>query len=127
MKFGQVIPIIRFYDEERTKEFYIDFLGFQLDWEHRYEANMPLYLQVSQGDCVIHLSQHFRDGVPGSAVRIEVTDIVSFSGGLLEKRYTFARPGTPEPGGDLTITDPAGNQLRFYERFEQDESEGSTR
>lgn len=30
------IPIIRIFSEDKAKEFYLDFLGFTLDWEpHR--------------------------------------------------------------------------------------------
>jgi hypothetical protein len=55
MQFGRCIPILRFYDEAKTKEFYLSFLGFKLDWEHRFESNLPLYMQVSHGNCLVHL------------------------------------------------------------------------
>jgi len=34
-KLRQVIPVLRIFSVERAKEFYLDFLGFTLDWEHR--------------------------------------------------------------------------------------------
>jgi hypothetical protein len=50
-------------------EFYVDFLGFKIDWQHRFEANFPLYLQVSRVNaCCICPSTM---ATPGSAVRIE--------------------------------------------------------
>jgi len=58
MKLGQTTPILRIFDEAKAKEFYVDFLGFKVDWEHRFEPGLPLYLQVSRGDCVLHLSEH---------------------------------------------------------------------
>lgn len=115
MRMSQATPIIRFYDEGLTKEFYIDFLGFQLEWEHRYEADMPLYMQIIYGECVLHLSQHFGDGIPGSVLRIGVEDLAAYAKQLREKRYSFARPGEPLYEEDLTLTDPAGNRIRFYE------------
>jgi hypothetical protein len=30
----------------------VDYLGFKIDREHRYEENMPLYMQVSRGNLV---------------------------------------------------------------------------
>lgn len=41
----RTIPIIRIFDEEKAKEFYIDFLEFKCDWEHRIEPGMPLRLK----------------------------------------------------------------------------------
>lgn len=50
-------PILRMFDEVKAKEFYITFLEFEIDWEHRFEDDFPLYMQISYGNCVIHLSQ----------------------------------------------------------------------
>lgn len=58
MSFGKTTPILRIFDETKAVEFYVDFLGFRIDWQHRFEANFPLYLQVSRGECVLHLSEH---------------------------------------------------------------------
>ena len=39
---NSAIPILRMYDVAKTKDFYLDFLGFTLDWEHRFSGNSPL-------------------------------------------------------------------------------------
>ena len=39
-----VLPIFRIFSIEKAREFYVDYLGFTVDWEHRYEENMPLYM-----------------------------------------------------------------------------------
>jgi hypothetical protein len=57
MMFGKTVPILRIFDEAKAREFYIGFLGFVVDWEHRFEPNMPLYMQVSKDECVLHLSE----------------------------------------------------------------------
>jgi len=117
MKLAQPTPILRMFDEQMTREFYVDFLGFKIDWEHRFDAAAPLYMQVSHGECVMHLSGHFGDACPGGAARIPVDDIDRYQQGLLAKRYKHARPGAAQlmPWGtrDLTITDPSGNRLTF--------------
>jgi len=119
MKLAQPTPILRMFDEKMTKEFYVDFLGFKIDWEHRFDDGAPLYMQVSHGDCVMHLSGHFGDACPGGAVRIPIDDIDSYQQGLLAKKYKHARPGAAElmPWGtrDLTIQDPSGNRLTFMQ------------
>ncbi len=49
MDFQPAIPIFRIFDEAKAREFYVGFLGFAVDWEHRFEPDMPLYMQVSRG------------------------------------------------------------------------------
>lgn len=43
----QTIPIMRIFDEQKARDFYLGFLGMTLDWEHRFEPGYPLYMQVS--------------------------------------------------------------------------------
>ena len=82
------IPILRSFDEAKAKAFYCDFLGFRVDWEHRFAVGWPLYCQVSLGDCVLHLSEHHGDATPGSALRIGVGDVEAFAAALRAKRLT---------------------------------------
>ena len=42
----RVIPILRIFDLAKAKEFYVDYLGFSVEWEHRFEENTPAYLQI---------------------------------------------------------------------------------
>jgi len=115
---GNVIPILRIFDEQKAKEFYIDFLMFQIDWEHRFEPNFPLYMQISQGTCILHLSEHHGDCCPGASVRIAAPRVAELHAALIEKEYKFARPGleqTPWDTLELRVTDPFGNRLTFYE------------
>ncbi len=68
-------PILPIFNGKMAQEFYVDYLGFTINWEHRFEENMPLYMEVSNGGRVIHLSEHYGDCSPGAAIRIEVDDI----------------------------------------------------
>jgi hypothetical protein len=47
--FDQTVPILRVFSVDKAKEFYVDYLGFTLDWEHRFADDLPLYMQVSRG------------------------------------------------------------------------------
>jgi len=115
MKLNPPVPILRSFDENKAKEFYVQFLEFDIDWEHRFEDDLPLYLQISKGNCVIHLSEHHGDSSPGTALRIEVDDIKRYQKLLIEKQYKNARPGVNDApwGLDMTISDPFGNKLIF--------------
>ncbi len=114
------IPILRIFSAEKAVEFYLGFLGFTLDWEHRFEAGAPLYAQVSRGGATLHLSEHFGDGTPGTALLIPVTGIRAFHAELTARQYRYARPGLEEaPWGALVmeVPDLFGNRLRFQERL----------
>ena len=117
MRFGTCVPILRFYDEARTKDFYLGFLGFALDWEHRFGPDMPLYAQISRGECLIHLSEHHGDVSPGSAARIPVDDIDAYHAEITAKGYKYMRPGIEEmPWGtrEIKVIDPTFNRLSFF-------------
>ena len=90
------IPVLRIFDEEKAREFYGNFLGFTVDWEHRFEADLPIYMQISQGACVLHLSEHHGDATPGGHLRMTCEDIDGFAADLRAKSYRHARPGEAE-------------------------------
>ena len=116
MQLSKTTPILRSFDEAKAREFYIGFLGFKVDWEHRFEPGLPLYLQVSRGGCVLHLSEHHGDCSPGAALRIECDDIDGFHQELSAKNYGNSRPGievTVWDSRDVTVKDPFGNRLVF--------------
>lgn len=116
MKFGKTTPILRIFDESKAKEFYVDFLGFNVDWEHRFEDGLPLYMQVSKDNCILHLSEHNGDCCPGSALRIETAEIETFQKELIDKQYKNSRPGIQNTlwgSKDMSISDPFGNKLVF--------------
>jgi uncharacterized glyoxalase superfamily protein PhnB len=116
MKFGNTTPILRIFDEAKAKEFYIDFLGFKVDWEHRFEPGLPLYMQISKDGCVLHLSEHHGDASPGAALRIETTELEAFQKLLHAEEYKYARPAIelmPWGSRDMSVKDPFGNRLTF--------------
>ncbi|WP_166349138.1 glyoxalase superfamily protein [Phytoactinopolyspora limicola] len=112
------IPIVRIFSVDKAMEFYVDFLGFTLEWEHRFEPGLPLYAQVSRSGLTLHLSEHHGDASPGSNVFVRMTGIDSFHRELLAKKYSYGRPGIEEAPWDarvLNVHDPFGNSLRFSE------------
>jgi len=114
----RTVPILRIFDVVKAKEFYVDYAGFKIDWEHRFDERAPLYMQVSLGDIVLHLSEHHGDACPGSAVRFEVRGLKTFHEALVAKNYGYLRPGIEKkPWGwrQLQLLDPFGNRLNFEE------------
>jgi catechol 2,3-dioxygenase-like lactoylglutathione lyase family enzyme len=117
IEFRSVIPILRIFDIAKADEFYLGYLGFSVDWDHRFDANAPLYRQVSRGRLVLHLSEHHGDGSPGVHVRVAMTGLVAYHGELQAKTYRYLRPGIEEgsPGGaaEMAVMDPFGNRITF--------------
>ncbi len=119
-RFTRTCPILRIFDEAKAREFYVDFLGFSVDWEHRFEENFPLYMQVSRAGLVLHLSGHYGDATPGSNVFVNTVNIEAYQRELAAKDYTFMKPGVEKlPWGlQMEVTDPFGNRIRFCEQEE---------
>ncbi|MGJ3648257.1 glyoxalase superfamily protein [Sphingomonas sp. GlSt437] len=115
---GHPTPILRSFDEARTKDFYLNYLGFELVFEHRFEDWAPLYMAVKLGDCVLHLSEHYGDATPGAALRIPVDDVSAYMADLRAKKHGNSRPGEPQetPWGtrEISIADPSSNRLTFF-------------
>lgn len=116
MSLRNTTPILRIFDEAKAREFYVDFLGFRVDWDHRFEPDLPVYMQISKDGCVLHLSEHHGDASPGAAIRVEADDLDALHGELISKKYKYARPAIEETSWgtrDMSIKDPFGNRLTF--------------
>ncbi|KNY35126.1 MULTISPECIES: glyoxalase superfamily protein [unclassified Agrobacterium] len=120
--FERTFPIVRIFDEAKAREFYVDFLGFEVDWEHRFGDNFPLYMQVSRAGMGLHLSGHHGDATPGSNIFVTMRGVHAFQQELAAHDYRFMKPGVEElPWGDvMEVTDPFGNRIRFCEQKSED-------
>ncbi|WP_353937433.1 glyoxalase superfamily protein [Mesorhizobium liriopis] len=117
IRFTATKPILRIFDEAKAREFYLDFLDFSLDWEHRFHANAPLYMQVSRAGLVLHLSAHHGDATPGSTVFVEMKGVRLYRDELIARNYTYNKPSVEEArwGDQLEVVDPFSNRIRFCE------------
>lgn len=118
---GVPVPVLRSLDEARAREFYLGFLGFSIEWEHRFEPNSPLYMRMRRGRMVVDLSEHHGDGTPGSTIWVPVEDVQALQKELVGKSYKFMRPGidSDAPGGPtMDVFDPFSNTIRFCQTIE---------
>lgn len=114
----KTVPVLRSFDEAKAREFYVDFLGFTVDWEHRFEPGMPLYMQVSRAGIEFHISEHHGSGSPGAHVRVIIKGVRELHAELSAKKYKYNRPGLERPewgGTEVTVIDPANNCITFAE------------
>lgn len=113
---GPAVPVLRMFSAQVTLPFYVDYLGFTVDWEHRFAPGLPLYAQVSRSQLVLHLSEHHGDGSPHTVVWAPVADVYRLRDELHAHRDARQRPGVDadSPGGPtMEVIDPDGNVLRF--------------
>jgi hypothetical protein len=117
----KVIPVLRAFDRKKVLEFYVDWLGFTINWEH-HPDNSPFYMQISLRDIVIDISEHHGDATPGSKVIITGFEgLEAYHQALLNKNYTYMKPGLSRVEWDqdtleTIVIDPFFNQLVFNER-----------
>ncbi len=93
MNLGAAIPILRIQDEAIGRGFYLGYLGFTVEWEHRFEPGLPLYARVRRDQAVLDLSEHHGDGTPGTAVWLPVGDLRALHTELHERVHPRLRPG----------------------------------
>ena len=48
IEFTECSPILRFFDVVKAREFYCDFLGFSVVFEHQHTEDLPLYMAVQR-------------------------------------------------------------------------------
>lgn len=120
IQFTRTIPVLRIFNVEKAKEFYVGWLGFKVDWEHQFEEDTPWYIQVSRGKLVLHLSEHHGDACPGSTVFVEMRGIEDFHREIIAKNYKYNRPGLEHAFWNAKLVQvhvPFGNRVRFSERI----------
>ena len=118
IEFLKIVPILRIFDIAKADEFYLGFLGFTVDWDHRFHDNAPLYRQISRGGLALHLSEHHGDGSPERRLRVLMRGVRAFQAELSRKQYRYMNPGletTPWGTIETGAIDPFGNHIQFYE------------
>ncbi|WP_421944836.1 glyoxalase superfamily protein [Pedobacter sp.] len=126
MKCNSVKPILRMFDYDKAIEFYVDWLGFTIDWEHRFEDNTPTYMQISLDGIELHLSEHHGDCAPGAHIHIDCTGLKEFHKQIIDKKYKYNRPGLERTfygSWAVTVNDPFFNKITFNQPLDESEIE----
>ena len=113
----KAIPTFRILDYKQAINFYIGVLGFNIDWEHRFDSTEPVYMQISKNGLVLHLSENkrFQTSV---IIFVQTKGINDFRKELLERNPTISLPEISKTNWQtlqLELEDPFGNLLRFNE------------
>jgi hypothetical protein len=100
-----IVPILRVADAAVAAAWY-ERLGFRVEFEHRFEPNLPAYVGIRREGAQIHLSEHAGDARPHTLVYIWVDEVDSFAA-------EFDATVDEAPWGrEIALVDPDGNRLR---------------
>jgi catechol 2,3-dioxygenase-like lactoylglutathione lyase family enzyme len=116
-----VTPQLRSTNWTRTKAFYVDGLGFTVDWEHQFEPSLPTFAQVTLDGRSLFLTEHTGDCQPGGAAYIVVDDVDALYEAVRSRGVRVWEPPEEAPWGvrEMCIIDPDGNRLRFANARQQ--------
>ena len=132
---SRAYPCLFIESYDKALPFYVDFLGFKVDFEWRHEEGLPVYMGISRGlspgikdgEVATHLTEH---KVPeGVGILLDVEDVGEFYSDLNERNpeilQTAARTWhgaelVVQPWGktELHLQDPFNNGLIFTSKTE---------
>lgn len=119
-----VTPQFRITDARRSIPFYVDGLGFTIDWEHRFAPGLPVFMQLTRAGQTIFLTEHSGDCQVGGAAYFVVPDVDACYKEFVARGTTLLEPPEDTPWGsrEMVVMDPDGNRLRFASHIATDES-----
>lgn len=117
----RVVPTLRMIDYARSRAFYIDGLGFSIDWEHRFEPHFPVFMQLSRDGLAFFLTEHSGDCPVGGLIHFYVPDVDAWFAEFHDRGIPVKEPPNDGLQGlrSMTLVDPDGNKLRICTRLEE--------
>lgn len=107
IRFENIIPILRVTNLKASIEYYLEVLGFHVDWQ---EGGMAQVSRDGHGIMLCECSQ----GNPGTWVWIGVSDAALLFDEVRAKGATIRRAPTNFPWAyEMQVQDPDGHVLRF--------------
>jgi hypothetical protein len=121
VEFKLAVPVLRIFDLAKAEEFYLEYLGFTVEWTHRFEESFPVHMQIARGNIRLQLTEHTGEASPGSCAVVYTSQLAAFLAELKAKDYRYFNPAIEkqEWGLELKLNDPFSNRLRFIERSEE--------
>jgi hypothetical protein len=102
----QVIPILHVADAANAAAWY-QRLGFQKEWEYRFEPHLPAFVSIARGTVRLFLSEHNGDARPDTLVYLWVQDVFPIA------KDFQVKVGEQSWAHEIELRDPDGNRLRI--------------
>lgn len=105
--------------QARSKQFYVNGLGFHVDWEHRFEPGFPVFMQVSREGLAFFLTEHTGDCAVGGLIHLYVPDVDAWFDEFRRQGVRVQEPPDEYLQGlrSMTVVDPDGNKLHIGTRL----------
>lgn len=102
----EVIPILRVEDAGEAVSWY-GRLGFEKEWEHRFEPELPAFVSIARGGVRLFLSEHRGDARPDTLIYLRLGDVENIAAefGVRVEEAPWAR--------EVELRDADGNRLRI--------------
>lgn len=112
-----VFPVVRILDFEKAKAFYVDGLGFKIEWTVD-EGDTPVFMQVTREGQSLYLTQNPQDGTPPGAVYMYVPDVETWCADTAARGLEPHEPVSLQPWGnrEARYRDPFGNWMTVATR-----------
>ncbi len=117
-----MVPVLGIDDYAAAREHYVEWLGFQVDWEWREAPGEPVIMAISR-DAASFMLNEYANAMPGSWVTLKVANLAG-----LVAEWEARRPGAasivvepPYEFPSCRIVDPSGNVLHFQEPLSETE------
>ena len=112
IEFGGVMPILRVSDMAASIDYYVNKLGFKVNWGYP-EGGKSYFASLSRGRCCLFLSVGDQ-GHPGSWVWIDAKVVEALHEEFVASGAKIRNPPTNYPWAmEMQVEDLDGNVLRF--------------
>jgi Glyoxalase superfamily protein len=102
----QIIPILHVANAAKAAGWYKR-IGFEKQWEHRFEPHLPVFACVARDAARIYLSEHSGGARPGTLVYLWVRDVSAIA-------KDFQVEIRKQPWAhEIELQDPDGNRPRI--------------
>jgi hypothetical protein len=106
----EVVPVLYVENAGRAVAWH-ERLGFEKQWEHRFEPGFPWFVSVARGNVHLYLSEHTGDARSNTLVHLYVGDVDAVS-----REFGIPVDEKGLAGRECDLEDPDGNRLRVATR-----------
>ena len=118
----EVVPVFGIASYDEAIAFYVDWLGFSIDWEWREGPGRPVIMSISRDGVSLMLNE-YPDSPSASWLSLKVNDLSAFAGEWNARRPDSAAIDISPPYELPTVSfqDPFGNRLDFEQPISAEE------
>jgi uncharacterized glyoxalase superfamily protein PhnB len=108
-------PVLRIDDYKDAVAFYVDYLGFEIEFEWRHEPGFPVYMGLMRGGLGLHVTEHRGDLEGGGGAHFHIESVPAFYEEIKARRPEMEEVPIEQKWGstEIKLKDPFGNGMVF--------------